>query len=318
METRIFIKGQLTLSEPLSKMPACDFVWIDATPQELNLVSQVLEQLANITIHEQHLLDCSNPTHPAFFDSMQDYDLLIFRSLIHSDANLHIETAPVTFIMLDKIMVTITQNIPIIQEIKAKISDPKRAHPKQMNALLYQLLSGIIDQYLLLRDPLAEEYHYWQMQLLDKTSIFKNWHHLLNYKTNIQRLSILCEQQLDAVNQWRQAIDNEINEIFNVKLNDLSDHIRRVLRFAYQLERQLESLMQLHYSLISTRTNEVMRILTIISCIFLPLTLVTGIFGMNFEYMPLLKIKHGFALTMFLMLLISFTQLAFFRWRKWI
>lgn len=320
METRVFIKGQVSLVDTLPSMPECDFIWIDASPQELNLVSNYLKKIANVTLHEQHLLDCANTTHPAFFDSMQDYDLLIFRALQQKNkVNLQAETAPIVFIMLNKLFVTLSENSSVIAEVKQKISDPRRAHPKQLMTLVYQILNSIMDQYLVLRDPLNEAYHYWQIRLLDEKAGFTGWHDLLNYKTNVQRLYIVCEQQLDAVNQWRQAIDNEINESFNVRLNDISDHIRRVLRFAYQLERQLESLMQLHYSLISTRTNEIMRVLTVISAIFMPLTLITGIFGMNFAHMPgLVTHVDGFEWTMLLMLIIVICLLGVFYWRKWI
>ena len=76
--------------------------------------------------------------------------------------------------------------------------------------------------------------------------------------------------------------------------------------------------MQTHLASMSNRLNEVMKLLTMISTIVLPMTLVTSIYGMNFEYMPELKQPWGYPMSLILMVLTGAGSFAFFRWRKWI
>jgi Mg2+ and Co2+ transporter CorA len=96
------------------------------------------------------------------------------------------------------------------------------------------------------------------------------------------------------------------------------EHISRVLNHARRLEASLESAVQIHFSAMAHRTSEIMRTLTVITALFMPLTLITGIFGMNFEVMPLLKDKMGFWITMGAMLLIVVVLLLVFRRQRYL
>jgi magnesium transporter len=96
------------------------------------------------------------------------------------------------------------------------------------------------------------------------------------------------------------------------------EHISRVLNHARRLESSLESAVQLHFASMSHRTSEIMRTLTVLTALFMPLTLVTGIFGMNFVEMPLLKNHFGFWLIMAGMLAIVIGLLVFFDRKRYL
>ena len=102
-----------------------------------------------------------------------------------------------------------------------------------------------------------------------------------------------------------------------MRYTDLLEHIRRVGKFAIGQQHEVEGLMQLHFSAVAHRTNEIMRLLTVLSAIFLPLTLIAGIYGMNFHNMPELHSRNGYFLTLAGMLLLAVGLLAWFRWKKW-
>ena len=125
----------------------------------------------------------------------------------------------------------------------------------------------------------------------------------------LRRLESLCEEQYDALQELREvALDpNETQEDHHgrvraygprrdallVHINDVLEHIARVLNSARRMEASVESAVQLHFSATAHRTNEIMRVLTVITAIFMPLTLITGIFGMNVD-LPLVKDHHAF------------------------
>ncbi|XQU69346.1 Magnesium transporter CorA [Cupriavidus sp. H18C1] len=79
-----------------------------------------------------------------------------------------------------------------------------------------------------------------------------------------------------------------------MRINDVMEHILRVLAHARRLEDSIESAVQIHFSAVAHRTNRTMRMLTMITALFMPLTLITGVFGMNFERMPWLQEPSGF------------------------
>jgi Mg2+ and Co2+ transporter CorA len=84
-----------------------------------------------------------------------------------------------------------------------------------------------------------------------------------------------------------------IDENLSVRFNDLEEHLRRVLQSTVVLQHDIDALIQIYFSVASQRTNKILQLLTIVSVIFLPLNLMAGLFGMNFEHMPFLHHPFG-------------------------
>ncbi|MCS6945598.1 MAG: magnesium transporter CorA family protein [Sutterellaceae bacterium] len=192
--------------------------------------------------------------------------------------------------------------------------------PQRADELLLPLLTGMVDRYLELRQPLTERLDRWQRELLDPRRPFSNWALLLQARLELRKLENLCEDQEDALRRLRDSYLEEtpalqVSDSYRVRLADLLDHVRRVLTHAQRQENALEAAVQLHFSAMAHRTNQVMRLLTVITAVFAPLNLITGIFGMNFESMPLVARPGGFWLTLAamvataaLLLLVFWTQ----------
>jgi len=100
-----------------------------------------------------------------------------------------------------------------------------------------------------------------------------------------------------------------------VRSRDVLEHVERVLHHVQRLEQNAETAVQMHFNAQSHRTNEIMRTLTVLTAIFLPLNLIAGIFGMNFEFIPLLHRSNGFWLAMISMALTA-GGLGLYFWRK--
>lgn len=185
---------------------------------------------------------------------------------------------------------------------------------------MLRLLNGMVDRYLELRQPLTDRLDLWQHALLDPRQPFSNWAALLAARIELRKLENLCEEQHDALQELRDSyLESDsgalASEAILVRLADVIEHVQRVLNHVRRLEASAESAVQLHFSATAHRTNQVVRTLTVITAVFAPLTLITGIFGMNFETMPLLRHPDGFWLTMFAMAGIAAVLLLFF-WVK--
>ncbi len=139
--------------------------------------------------------------------------------------------------------------------------------------------------------------------------------------SNCAKLENLCEGQYDALTELRDSYLEEtpeanLSDAYMVRLHDVMEHIQRVLHHARRLEASAESAVQLHFSANTHQTNEIVRTLTAIAAIFAPLTLITGVFGMNFEHMPLLKDLHGFGWTIAGMATVVVVMLLYFWARR--
>src|SRR5690606_2390038 len=104
-------------------------------------------------------------------------------------------------------------------------------------------------------------------------------------------------------------------DLLRVRSRDVLEHIERVVHHVRRLEQNAETAVQMHFSAQSNRTNDIMRTLTVLTAVFLPLNLIAGIFGMNFDFIPLVHLRSGFWLAMGSMALIA-VGLSVFFWRK--
>jgi magnesium/cobalt transport protein CorA len=201
--------------------------------------------------------------------------------------------------------------------IKQKLMSGRLRCPPNPRCLAHMLLDGMIDRYLAIREPMDKRLTQLQDQLLSEgQSNPRDWRELLSHRREARRLEALCEDQLEALDGWRRNSRIEWHEHETVRVRDLQEHIQRVLDHASNLEHDIESAVQLHFATVSHRTNEIIQTLTVLSAIFFPLTLLTGIWGMNFENMPELKTKYGYFFALGTLVTVAACLLTLFKKRK--
>ena len=338
------------LQETQGPSPSHGFLWLDATHDEvatdLPAWRDAVQRITGIHIYDPHLTDATNLLHPSYFDSTQDYALVVFRKLaLDGSAGIADEepqrrkippaltklaTKPVTFFLMENALVTVhsAQSRTIDAARNRMLEHAKRngnGHggriPTSAEELMLRLLNAMVDQYLDLRQPLSGQIDRWQRALLNPRNPFNDWNALLDARIELRRLDQLCEGQHDAMQELRDHIvdthtdsdEGRAKDLLLVRVNDVMEHIARVLNHARRMESSIESAVQIHFSAMAHRTSEIMRTLTVITALFMPLTLITGIFGMNFSEMPLLKNKEGFWITMGVMAVLVVVLLFLFR-----
>jgi Mg2+ and Co2+ transporter CorA len=190
---------------------------------------------------------------------------------------------------------------------------------------MLRIVNQMVDGYLELRRELSRQLDHWQTELINPQTRFNNWNALLSARLSLHQLDDICEDQRTAVQDWIEALktwpesdallSQHDRDMLQVRSRDVLEHIERVLRHVQRLEQNVETAVQMHFNAQSHRTNEIMRTLTVLTAIFLPLNLIAGIFGMNFEFIPLLHLNNGFWLAMGAMGCIAAGLVMFF-WRK--
>ena len=192
-----------------------------------------------------------------------------------------------TFFNFDRLLVTVrAADSRTVAQVKSRFVNLPGKMPQSPDDLMQRLLSAMVDHYLELRQPLARRLDEWQLLLLDPRKPFHDWGKLLESRQQIREVQNLSEEQRDAVQEWRDYRIADLSPAMHARFTDIVEHIERVLNHAHTIEHQAESAVQLYFAAMSHRTTEIMRLLTLITAIFMPLTLITGVFGMNFDVIP--------------------------------
>jgi magnesium/cobalt transport protein CorA len=319
MEILYFLTRQKPSAlESVEELPSEGFIWLDIVRGTEPQWPDLVKHLTGITLHERHVKDAENVQHPSFADLTSEYEMVIFRGLASVPEINTFESKPTAFFLFEKLLVTIrpadSRSVPLIKE---RLNKQHARVPIRPAGLMHLILSAITDRFMDLREPLTLQLETWRNDLLDPKNPFNDWMTLMNHRNKLRTFEILCVEQEEAVTRWRDSTNVELDDHIMVRFNDLLEHIHRVMRFASDQQNSVESLVQLHFSAVAHRTNEIMRVLTVISAIFLPLSLVAGIFGMNFEYMPELKIKYAYFFALGGMAVLGTTMLIFFKSKHW-
>ena len=337
--------------QPIAEQEA-EFIWMECSRDDVVNRAEHWQQdiyaATGLWMNEYHLRDILNLEHPCAFDTLEDYDLLIFRKLITPDDQIKLDTqatekhervfglatTPISFMLTPQVLITVREQgnkevESYIQRMEAVLSRPIEEHnkPRKLPAtpldLTLRLLNNMVDGYLDLRVPLTRRVEFWQQELLQGHRRFTKWHQLLQENMAFQQVENLCEEQIETLQELRdEIVDNyshlkgkkrsEKQDIMLVRVDDLTSHIERIQKHTIRLRNAVQAAIDLHFSAIANQTNENMRILAIITAIFAPLTLLTGVYGMNFEFIPGLKSPTGFWIMLGIMLMTTLILLYYF------
>ncbi len=311
-------RGQPQVLESIDKLPSEGFIWLDFIRDEAQDWASIVHRISGVTVHERHVHDALNPQHPSYADSTKHYEMVIFRGLSPQGTDGRFETRPTVFFLFDRLFVTLrSADSASIREVRQRLLTQDCRIPARPVGLMHLVLTAQIDRFLSMREPMSEQLERWRRDLLDPNHPFDDWMTLMNYGSQLRKMQMVFEEQDEAISAWREDTDVEIDDHLAVRLNDLVEHIRRVERFTSAHQGEVDALVNLHFSAVAHRTNEIMRVLTVLSAIFLPLSLIAGIFGMNFDNMPELHYQNAYFFALGGMVFLAIGLLVLFRMKRW-
>jgi len=141
---------------------------------------------------------------------------------------------------------------------------------------------------------------------------------IFTLRRDIVQLKRIVMPQKEVVKLMSRLNHPRISEGLRVYFSDIHDHLARTNDMADTHREILNSSLEIYYSTISTKTNEIIKVLTILTAVFIPPTFLVGLWGMNFRNMPELAIEHGYFISLVAILLIMVGMILFFRRKKWI
>ncbi|MEO8456871.1 MAG: magnesium/cobalt transporter CorA [Chloroflexota bacterium] len=294
-------------------------VWIDLLVDNIDdtrLLSDIFQ------FHPLALEDVANDRlDPAKIDDHGDYIFVVVQALTGYKPDQEISVLEVDFFLGKNYVVSCHRKV--CSALNGILLNPRRAEllmHKTSAWLLHGLLDGIVDDFLPIVDELDESIDQLENDVLerpDKTLLQR----ILVAKRNSLRLRRATTPQRDIMNRLsRGEFPALIPEDTAMYFRDIFDHLVRVEYLIEALRDLSDAALQTYLSVVSNRLNEVMRVLTAGATIFLPLTLISGIYGMNFQhnFWPPLESSWGFPAVTGTMILIAVVMLIYFRWQKWI
>jgi len=329
MQIFLYRKGSPKVEEgftaedlPVLLADETNVVWVDFRGETLEQQNEAKDVLLNIfKFHYLTVEDCLETRNQPKVEAFPDYIYFIVHGVKPG------ETTPANFVTKEldaylgkNFVVTFhIERFRSIKTVKQKIRSSPFACQRGAAYLLHQIFDELVDLYMPLIDDFDSSINKLEDRVLEhKRSNNAMLEEIMNLRRSLARLKRITTRQLDVLHRVTRAEFDQIPEQVLPFYRDVYDHLLRISDVAESYRELVTGLFDIRFAVVSNKTNEVMKTLAVLSAIILPLSLIAGIYGMNFEEMPELKSRYGYFLTLGGMILISIVLMVYF-WRKgWI
>ena len=278
-----------------------------------------IETLGNcFNLHPLVLEDILNTDHRPKLEDYDDYLFLVLKMLFY-DREGGIRTEQVSLVLGPNYVLSFQEQVgDVFDHVRERLRGAKcRIRKHGADYLAYALMDAVVDGYFSILETIGDELEEMEQELMVAPSP-----QTLNRIHHFKREMILLRKSVWPLRELIAALQRGESELIGettaIYLRDVYDHTIQVVDTVETFRDLIAGMLDLYLSSISNRMNEVMKVLTIIATIFIPLTFLAGIYGMNFEYMPELKWRWGYFGLWGVMLLVAAGLLVFFRRKKWL
>jgi len=282
--------------------------------------TDVLQALGNVSgIHPLILEDIVNTGQRPKMEDHGEYIYMVLKMLYRRPNDDEIVAEQVSLI-LGKGYVLSFQEVPgdVFGPVRERIQKGKgRIRRMGADYLAYSLLDAIVDNYFLVLEDIGEKIEALQERVIDHADP-----ETLQGIHRLKRDMIFMRKSLWPLRELAGGVERSesplIQETTGPYLRDIYEHTIQVIDTVESLRDMLSGALEIYMTTVSNRMNEVMKVLTVIATIFIPLTFIAGVYGMNFENMPELKWPFGYAAVLGVMVAMGVGMVVFFKRRKWL
>jgi magnesium transporter len=251
-------------------------------------------------------------------DDFSSYLFLIVHALPQDGAHQIDNTAELNIFLGPNYLVTSVhrENFPALEKVWQRITRDDRLIRNGSDFLCHAILDCLVDEYFPLVDQLDEEIEMLEDAVLahPKPEILQR---VLELKHETMFLRRIISPQREIINRLSRDDFPMIDRQSRIYYRDIYDHLVRIQDLTESLRDIISGLMDIYLNSTSLRLNEVMKALTIVSTIFLPLSFVAGVYGMNFQHFPEITWKYGYAFVWVVFISIAVAMVVIFKRRKW-
>jgi len=282
--------------------------------------SQVIGQLGEIFgLHPLILEDIMHTNQRPKAEEMGDYLFFVLRHLNYEEASKELFSEQVALVLGQNYVLSFEERpSSILEPVQERLRQGKgRLRRAGADYLAYALIDAAVDHYFVVLEKLGERIELLEEELVTNPGreTLHEIHHLKNATLSLRRSVWPLREAISWVSRSGASLIKESTVVF---LRDVYDHTIQVIDTIETFRDMLSGMLDTYLSSLSHRMNEIMKVLTIIATIFIPITFIAGIYGMNFEYMPELKWRWGYFASLGLMAGCALSMVFYFRRKRWL
>lgn len=308
------LPNEETLSE-LAKRDGILWVNVDG----LHEVEKIASIGTRFSLHPLELEDIVNTEQRPKIEDFDDHISVMLKMLSYNTEENRVESEHITLVLADKTVLSFQEERsgdifgPLRDRLRSNRGNIRSQTP---DYFLYSLMDSIVDNYFVCLEKIGERIDEIEDRLF-KVQSYDMINEIHDLKRELLYLRKLIWPVRDIIREILRLKSELISESTEAYFRDLLDHAIQMIDNLELFREMLNGLASLHMSSLSMRLNEIMRVLTIISTIFIPLTFIAGVYGMNFRFMPEIAWEYGYPVIWGLMLAVALGMMVWFKHRRW-
>lgn len=291
--------------------------WINVNG--LNATENIEKLGLHYHLHPLTLEDVVDTTHRPKIDEFEDYLFIVFKMLYFKDDGV-LNYEQVSMVVGESYVLTFQEaDGDVFDELRERISNAKgRIRSQGSDYLMYAILDAVVDNYMSVIEDFGDRIEDLETDVFASESNGSTPSQIQGLKREILKIRRSIFPFREIINRLEKSECKIIDIKTRSYLRDLYDHTIQVSETIDLYREMIWSIMDMYMTLISNKMNEVMKVLTIIATIFIPLTFIAGVYGMNFNNMPELHYKYGYYVVWAVMIVLFILMLIYFRRKRWL
>jgi len=315
--TAVTEKTGITLDDALTLCNGPNATWLNIDGlHDTDLIGRLGH---HFDIHPLTLEDILNTGQRPKWEDFGHYLYVVLRTFRLDAQNSRIVSEQVSLIVTSKVLMSFQESeSDIFEPVRARLHKGRgRIRTSSHDYLAYALMDSVVDHYFVVLDRIGEEIDDLEVKILDEPhpDLLKSLHALKWEAAALRKHIWPLREVIVGMSKDDSTMISDATTMF---LRDVYDHIIQVIDTIESYRDLLSGLMDLYLTTVSNKMNEVMKVLTIMASLFIPLTFIAGIYGMNFEYMPELKWPWGYGAVWLVMILLAVMMLIYFKRKRWL
>ena len=299
---------------PFKDLPTVTWVNIDG----LHEIQNIEKIGTHFDIHSLILEDILNTGQRPKFEDHGNYMFIVLRMLSYEPDD-QIKEEQISIILGANFVISFQEDIgDVFDSVRERMRNGRfQIKKRKADYVAYSLIDAVVDNYFIILEKLGEQIESLEMELLNNpTPETLQTIHILKRKLITLRRSIWpLREVIIGLGRGESSLFEQSTTIY---LKDVYDHTIQVIDTIETFRDMVSGMLDIYLSNVSNKMNEVMKVLTIIATIFIPLTFIAGVYGMNFEFMPELTWRWGYFLILSFMAIVVVFMIIYFRRKKWI
>lgn len=252
-------------------------------------------------------------------EEFEEQLFITLKMLYYDDAQRRVRHEHISLILGEDYVITLQEHaIDVFEGLRNRIRTPHgKIRTRGNDYLMYALLDSIVDHYFIVLSELGKKIEHLEETIIDELDkdVLNKINALKKELIGLKKFILPLELAIQQITKYESRL---VSESISHFYEDLKNHLAQISHMMNEQRDTLTTLMDLHISLLSNEMNQIMKVLTIVAAIFIPLTFLAGIYGMNFEYMPELSYRWGYPVLLGVMGILTVLLIVYLKKKRWL